>query len=145
MFKGKVRGVVFEFNSIAAYSEKFITIDNQRILTNGNLPSDSEDTNCINVNLDFGNRFQMGNLSKDTVHNILDSAFEKGILDIDKLGLKFVTSCEDKIDCYEKGIPFVFITPDIYKEVSGLNYIFSQDYKSLDFSCESFDNTDEEF
>ena len=111
MYHCKVRGVLFDAKRIISYSEKLVNIDAQKRLVKGDYPSQSKDTNSIKVFSTEDFKVQVGNIPNDKVDEILEDILEKGIFNMDKLDAVFVDDNFKKIEAYEQGKTFVYISP----------------------------------
>lgn len=132
MIRCKYRGVVFGAYKLVAFSEKLVNIDQQKIVTRGNYPSAGEDTNAIKICSNVDSIYlYLGNLSMEKIDSILESVLKTGYLNIDKLNLQIIVDEEDKIVCYEKNVPYVYISTYNYQRLAD-DTNESVEYRTMD-------------
>lgn len=128
MYHCKVRGVLFDAKRIISYSEKLVNIDAQKRLFKGDYPSQSKDTNSIKVFSTEDFKVQIGNIPNGKVDEILEDILEKGIFNMDKLDAVFVDDNFKKIEAYEQGKTFVYISPLDFSSLAMEN---STDFRTM--------------
>ena len=97
-------------------------------MVKGDYPSQSKDTNSIKVFSTEDFKVQIGNIPNDKVDEILEDILEKGIFNMDKLDAVFVDDNFKKIESYEQGKTFVYISPLDFSSLAMEN---STDFRTM--------------
>ena len=129
MFRCKFKGVVFDVGRVVAFSEKCEQLAQQKMIIRGDYPSAGKDTNCLKFCVQHKEPIYIyiGNIPSETVETILNAILVNGYFNLDNNNYKFIVDAEDKIKCYEKKTPYIFITAWNYQQLA------MDDYESTEY------------